>query len=349
MVTERRELDPTFKQIVTQFLEPLPVIVQTEVEVSHLPRTIDVLVLVESAEAHTQLRAQTPFHHFRRHNQIEFKGKRDRLTLWNYLNILGRAHFYMGENKIPLDEMSITIVCAGKPRKVLENTLLPHTFTESEAGWYQRVGFPQVTIIVINELPATAENYLLLIFAGSERKFRQFFQQVLEERQFDYLPYAYQVRPQITKELLLMAGVYSIPRENLEFIAQDIGEELIEFISPKLRLRGMSVQDRLAGIAPADRLAGITPQDRLVGVAPDQIVQTVSFDELQALIQKATEEARRRVIDETSSAKTRIAALRKLSEDNRTFLLDEAQRERLLQGLSQDEQAKLLRWIVDQA
>lgn len=77
---KRHELDPTFKQMLLKFLEPFPVTIETEVEVSRLPRTIDVIVVTQSADAHEQLKLHTPFGHFRPYNQIEFKGISDRLT-----------------------------------------------------------------------------------------------------------------------------------------------------------------------------------------------------------------------------------------------------------------------------
>ncbi len=339
MTTEkRRELDPTFKQVLTQFLATLPVIVETEVEVSRLPRTIDVLVVAKTKQARDQLRLKTPFHHFRSHNQIEFKGQHDRLTVWNYMRILGRSHFYMGDNKVPFDEMCVTIVCAGKPRTVLESQISPHIFTRVGEGRYQQDGSPQVTILVINELPTTPENYLLLLFAGSKKKFREFLTQALIARQFVYVEYAYIVRPQVTKELLEMAGIYTIPRENLEFIAQDIGEQLIELMDPDIILKRLNLSEILRGLKPEERLQGLKPEERLVGL---------SSADMAILAQKIAEETRWRELQALTSAEKRIAFITNLPPKARAFILNTTHRSRLLQDLDAKEQALLIAWVEE--
>jgi hypothetical protein len=45
------------------------------------------------------------------------------------------------------------------------------------------------------------KNYPLLVFAASERKFREFLQQIIQERSSIYIRYAYEVRPKVTKEV----------------------------------------------------------------------------------------------------------------------------------------------------
>lgn len=62
---KRRELDSTFKPVIKNVLAPLPVEVRTEVEVSRLPRKINVLVLAKSADSLHQLRTRSPFRQVR--------------------------------------------------------------------------------------------------------------------------------------------------------------------------------------------------------------------------------------------------------------------------------------------
>jgi hypothetical protein len=50
-VAQHQQLDPIFKQTLVNELTPLPATLQTEVEVSRLPRTIDAIVTVEGEEA----------------------------------------------------------------------------------------------------------------------------------------------------------------------------------------------------------------------------------------------------------------------------------------------------------
>ena len=247
---KRHELDPTFKQMLLKFLEPFPVTIETEVEVSRLPRTIDVIVVTQSEDAHEQLKLHTPFGHFRPYNQIEFKGMSDRLTNQNYPTILGRTYFYISEHKVAFTDMSVTIVCARKPITILDRRIPSHTFTEKEAGVYQNDGFPQVTIIVINELPLTNINIPLILFAGNEAKFREAVLQLLAENNVEYVSYALLIRPQQTQELAEMTNRYE---ENMKIIARDMGADMIKYIDPELRLEGISPELRLEGIEPKER------------------------------------------------------------------------------------------------
>lgn len=118
-----------------------------------------------------------------------------------------------------------------------------------------------------------------------------------------------------------MAGVYSIPRENLEFIAQDIGDELVMFIKPEVRVHGMRATERL----------------------PD--IDEITMEDLQALSAKIADEARRRMLQTTKNAEERIAVIEEMSAENRTLFLDEKNREQLLAGLDEDEQVKMLQWL----
>jgi len=106
------------------------------------------------------VRTNTPFFYFLYHNQVEFKGRRDPLTVQGYHLIRGRTHLYLGEQKIPPEQMVVTIVCAGKPKTVFTYAeRLAQPFVAVEAGYYRRQGQPSIYLIVINELPITPKNW----------------------------------------------------------------------------------------------------------------------------------------------------------------------------------------------
>lgn len=346
---KRRELDPTFKQMIMTVLEPLSVTVETEVEVSRLPRTIDVIVVAESDEAHEQLRTQTPFGHFRTHNQIEFKGEHDPLTLDDYAYILGRSYLYIGDHKTILDEMTVTIICARKPRNVLKRVSAGHTFANVGAGLYQNGAVPQITLVVINELPETAENYPLLLFAGNEKKFREVFLKLLAENRLEFVSYALRVRPHLTEDLLVMNGIYE---DNLKIIARDMGEDILPHISPEKRLQGISPEKRLQGISPEKRLEGISPDyllDHLLSqMSSGQVVELMSVEEVALLKKLRAEKMIFNKLDALSTAEERIGLIEALAADDRAIALDEENREKLLEGLDDAEQSKLLAWIAEQ-
>ncbi len=246
---KRDEIDPVFKEVLNFRFRQLNIPLQTEVEVSRMPRTIDALIVLDQEADLQMVRAQTPFDHFRRYNLVEFKGVRDALTRSGYQLILGRAHLYIGENDLSPEQMTVTIVCARKPRKLLSQI----RFQAVRDGVYVRHSELSVYLIVINELPIVPQNYPLLLFASSKQKFQPFLQQTLEVENLDYISFAYRLRPQLTKEVLTMAGRHHIPKKDLEFMAKDIGPELLPFLSPEERLRGLSLEEILRELNAEER------------------------------------------------------------------------------------------------
>jgi hypothetical protein len=261
---KQRQIDPVFKQALTDELANLPAVLQTEVEVSRLPRTIDAIITVDGEGALQTVRTNTPFFYFLYHNQVEFKGRRDPLTVQGYHLIRGRTHLYIGEQEIPPEQMVVTIVCAGKPKTVFTYAeRLAQPFIPVEAGYYRRQGQPPIYLIVINELPITPKNYGLLLFAASKHKFREFLEEVVAQQNMVYIRYAYEVDPKLTREVLTMAGISStLSKSDLKFMAEDIGRELLAFLPPEDRVAGMSVEERLAGITVEELLTEMSPEKR---------------------------------------------------------------------------------------
>ena len=51
-----------------------------------------------------------------------------------------------------------------------------------------------------------------------------------------------------------MAGRHRIPKKDLEFMAKDIGPELLPFLAPEDLIKHLSSEDRLRGLSPVDVL-----------------------------------------------------------------------------------------------
>jgi hypothetical protein len=245
--------------------------------VGRLPRTIDALVTIHDQAERDKIRAETAFFYFLKDNQLEFKGHHDRLTKRGYHAIRGRMEFLLHGKQVSPFDMTVTIISAGKPHKVLTyaSELKRPFVAMAQKGYYQCDEYPPLYLIVINELPVTPKHYPLLLFASSEQKFREFLAQVIVAGEYTYIRYAYEVRPQITKEVLTMSGVASrLSRKDLEFMAGDIGPELVPFLNPEDVVKGMndekqqrllamfSVEARLAGISVEEFLQRISPKDR---------------------------------------------------------------------------------------
>jgi len=260
--TKREEIDPVFKGVMIFWFGPFNIIIQTQVEVSHLPRTMDVLIVIEQMDSLMKIRLETPFGYFLIHNQVEYKGKNDPLTIHDYHLILGRAHLYLGEKKISASEMTVTIISARKPINVLRHCQDDVKWEEIGEGHYVSSDILPVHLIVINELPIEPKNYPLLLFAPSKKKFRQFLERIIKEDNSAYIYYAYRIDPKQTKEVLKMAGKSSSYQKNLEFIAKDIGKELIPFLSIEERLLGLTAEELASALTPEERLVGLTPEER---------------------------------------------------------------------------------------
>jgi hypothetical protein len=112
---QRNPLDPVFKQVLADEFAEYQASLQTEVEVGRLPRKIDAVLTVEAEEERQKIGTETPFFYCLKHNQLEFKGRRDRLTEEGYHTIDGRKHFLLSEQKFSPFELTVTIICANKP------------------------------------------------------------------------------------------------------------------------------------------------------------------------------------------------------------------------------------------
>jgi hypothetical protein len=254
---ERHEIDPILKEVLTFSFGELGIPIQTQVEISRLPRTMDVLVVAEQSGNLEKIWYGTAFDFFRVHNSIEFKGKNDPLTIFDYHLILGRAHLYLGERKISSSEMTVTIVSARKPIKVLRQSQNDVKWKEIGVGHYVSTDLLPVHLLVCNELPLEPKYYPLLLFASSQEKFRRFMLRLIEEENATYINYAFRANPDLTKEVLRMAGKQSLYEKQLERIAKAVGPDLISFLNkdelleqipPEVRVRGLTLEERLRGL-----------------------------------------------------------------------------------------------------
>lgn len=265
-IIERHEIDPILKEVLTFSFGELGIPIQTQVEVSRLPRTMDVLVVAEQSSDLERIWRGTAFDFFRAHNSIEFKGRNDPLTIFDYHLILGRAHLYLGERKISTSEMTVTIVSARKPIKVLRQSQNDVKWEEIGVGHYVSTDLLPVHLLVCNELPLEPKYYPLLIFSASKDQFRRFMLRLIEEENATYIDYAFRVNPNLTKEVLRMAGKQSLYDKQLERIAKAVGPDLIAFLDedklleqmpPEVRLRGLTLEERLRGLTLEERLRGL--------------------------------------------------------------------------------------------
>ena len=279
--TGKSAMDPIFKQMMTALFQGRGIDIQTEVEVSRLPLRIDVIIRVDTPEALHAIQAQTSFWFFLIHNILEFKGPGDALTIWEYDRILARARLYRSDHKVPFSELTVTMICAQTPRKLLSQPELG--FERIRQGYYSsdHRGL-NVYLIAINELPTMPVNYSLLLFASSKAKRREIIEEIVRNERAEYIAYAYRIHPELTKEISNMADKYT---RNLEYIAENMGQDLLPFISIEARLRDLTPAQRLEGLDVAQRLEGLDVAQRLEGLSLEDILDALSDEEREALRQ----------------------------------------------------------------
>jgi len=255
--TERHEIDPVLKEVLTKHLGPLNLTIQTQVEVSRLPRTIDALVILKSPRQRKRVQSETVFRHFRTYNAIEFKGKGDPLTLWKYRLIVGRANLYLGEKKISASKMTVTIISARRPTSVLENCPEDVRWETVGLGHYKSTDLLPVHLFVCDELEIEPKNYPLLLFAASKEKLRQFFERIVEEDNDLYIYYAHFADYELIEEVLKMAGKQSQYEKTLKRLAKDYGPILLSALTPEDLERVLTPEQRVRGLQPEDILRGL--------------------------------------------------------------------------------------------
>ena len=195
--------DALFKEVMNERFNELGIPIKTEEEVSRKPRTIDVVVTCTPKDIE-KARRETTFDFFSKNNIIGFKSPGDRLTIWEYHKIRGRAHFYIAENQLTTEDTIICAVCSNNPRKVLHQSQDTVEFTMIKPWHYVRFAHRRLRltasnekipfhVVIIRKLQTEFKNYPLLLFAPM-KKFKEFIKHAIENNRLKYLEYAYLLR-----------------------------------------------------------------------------------------------------------------------------------------------------------
>ena len=235
--TGRSAIDPIFKQLMTALFQGPGIDIQTGK--SHDSLKINVIIRVATQEALSTIQPLTSFWFFLIHNILEFKGPGDALTTSGYNRILGRARLYLSKPDVSESELTLTLICAQTPRKILSYPKIG--FERIREGYYfsDHRGL-NVYLIAINELPTVPVNYSLLLFASSKVKRQEIIEEIVINERVEYIAYAYQIHPELTKEISNMVDKYT---RNLQYIARTMGQDLLPYISIEDRIRDLSDEE----------------------------------------------------------------------------------------------------------
>ena len=227
---QRKEIDPVFKQLVVSLSERHNFPLETQVEVGRLPRTIDVVIRLDSPYEIYRVSKETAFIELCSNNQIEFKSIKESLGVKGYQYIRARTYLYMADHGLSAKDMSVTIVCSQTPHNLLLRSQNDVEFEEIAKGYYRSKDKPPVILIATNSLPLEEKNYPLILFASHERQFRALLQKMAKEGNWSYLGLAYRLRPKITEKEVTMFQDPYLTEDDLAFIAEDIGPQLLKYL-----------------------------------------------------------------------------------------------------------------------
>ena len=169
----------------------------------------------------------------------------------------------MGDNKTSAQEMTITIVSARRPVHLLEHCPNDVRWEGVDAGHYVSADLLSVHLFVCDELAIEPKNYLLLLFAASEDKFRLFLEQIVGKDNWFYINYALRLRPKLTMEVLEMAEKSDVYQRRMD--------ELTEVVTPYLNKEKLLKQ--------------MTPEERVRGLQPEDILRLLDAETLEKLKQ----------------------------------------------------------------
>jgi hypothetical protein len=77
-------------------------------------------------------------------------------------------------------------------------------------------------------------------------------EEIVKSSLVEYIPYAYRIHPKLTEEALKMSDKYT---QNLEYIAQNMGQDLLPFISSEDRVRDLTPENIRDGLSDEKRRA----------------------------------------------------------------------------------------------
>ena len=283
--TRHHSPDSIFKWIMNRQFTRLGIPIQTQVEVGYLPLTIDVVIEPRNEAEQQNVKSEIALPDVGAHNLIEFKSENDRLTISGLQRIVARANLYMSQNDLLAPDITVTIICAGTPKKVLSHYPSHIKFESLGGGYYRSTDKLPIYIVAINELEVTPKNYPLLMFATSKRKFVAFLRDAMGQDDSDDNPiitFAYFLKSDLIKEIN-MPLKNRLSKEALAFIIEDIGDEILSCFSADEILSHLSADEILSCFSPDERLTGLSADERLTGLSVEERVAGLSPEERRQL------------------------------------------------------------------
>lgn len=267
-----------------------------ELLLSRLPQRVDIVVLrLTEAVAGPPRKLHSVFDHLRPYTLIEHKGPTDDLEPWDALTLLAYAGQYMRLAKVSdPDEVCLMVLCDRIPFGFVEQVKrMGGTFAALGAGLWrgQMAGMLLRGIETREAYRASPSEHLLYTFSRAYLTDPEGLLPLDAEEARVYT-LLYQQVEQFRKKRGSMA-IRDIEAAQKSY--EEVLAEIVEQLSPELRVRGLAPdqiakvltpEQRLAGLPPEQRLAGLPPEQRLAGLTPEQILNALPPEALEQLAHK---------------------------------------------------------------
>jgi len=224
----------------------------------------------------------------KQYNLITYKSHQDTLSLWaieelishfvSYRKIVSSNEHASHTNEkpkklIPYDQFQLYALTAHHPKALAK----AYPLTAVRQGVYELAVLSNtMRIIVLRELPKTANNTIWHLFSG-DKSLIEFSAKHHRWKQQDVSRLTNRIFEQYGLEGILMAYT-------MEQFLEEEKQALLNSLTPEERLRGLDAETRLQGLDAETRLQGLGAEERLRGLDAKTVLEQYDIKErLQGL------------------------------------------------------------------
>jgi hypothetical protein len=153
---------PAFVQAIKLELEPYQDALEfiTEYQLTAEPLEIDVVIVKKAPDLVIEKNIARIF---RKINVLEYKSPDDYFSVYDFYKVLSYAFLYAALNKVPVEDLTISIVETRHPRELFKyvEEERPGGITETAPGIYQITGYPLVIQVIESKKLPFEENLWL--------------------------------------------------------------------------------------------------------------------------------------------------------------------------------------------
>jgi hypothetical protein len=258
--------------VLSEWLTPVGITVQSEVPVTTEPQKADILLLTHPKGGLNQEQKLRLSDGLRQseasHLLLEFKYT-ESLNEKALIQLLSYGLSYTQSQKLKSKDVELFLLCSKTPQ---EKTLTQFGFQQTKHNGVYRSNKPlvtQISLLLLNELDDKAYNMPLKCFASKKQEINKAFELFTTKK----IPGISLLLERLLMGLwtILLDGeekmsVHTIEKEEIttDFLIEQgkvWSELLLDTLPIEERLKGLSTQDKLQGISPEERLDGLSEEE----------------------------------------------------------------------------------------